>query len=192
MTLNTVVHSDWAGDPKTRCSTSGGVIFLGWSPLKHWSSTQSTVSLSSAEAELKAIVKGRFKIEVWTDSSSAKAITQRLGPGKRARHIDVQNYWLQEQVKEGIVTMCKVRSEQNVADALTKYLPKGILDYLSGIMGHAFPNEEYIKYQPWSAIKDKHYKEQEGYEARLQDYTFEGEDEDEEQSGKMLGGWLIG
>ena len=100
------VDADWAGDPKTRCSTSGGVLVIG--PcfiVRYWSVTQATVSLSSAEAEAKAITKGcieglyvkrllqhqaarPFKIEVWTDSSSAKAIMQRLGPERRAKHLE--------------------------------------------------------------------------------------------------------
>ena len=79
--------------------------------LRHRSVTQATVSLSSAEAEAKAITKGcidglyakhllehqtarPFKIEVWTDSSSAKAIMQRLGPGRRAKHLEVQTLWV--------------------------------------------------------------------------------------------------
>ena len=65
--------------------------------VRQWSMTQATVSLSSAESEAKTMTKGciealyvkhllehqaskPFKIEVWTDSSSAKAIMQRLGP----------------------------------------------------------------------------------------------------------------
>ena len=56
--LDIVVDSDWGGCAKTRCSTSGGVLLLGDHLLRHWSGTQATVSLSSAEAETKAITKG--------------------------------------------------------------------------------------------------------------------------------------
>ena len=35
-----------------------------------------------------------FKIEVWTDNSSAKAIIQRLGPGRRAKHLEVLTLWV--------------------------------------------------------------------------------------------------
>ena len=97
--IHVTVDADWAGDPKTRCSTSGLHI-------RHWSVTQATVSLSSAESEAKAITKGciealyvkhllehqtalTFKIAVWTDSSSAKAIIERRGPGRRAKHLEV-------------------------------------------------------------------------------------------------------
>ena len=94
--LDDVIHvaadAGWAGDLKTRCSASGGVLAI--SPcftVRHWCVTQATVSLSSAESEAKAVTKGciealyvkhllehqtarPLKNEVWTDSSSAKAI----------------------------------------------------------------------------------------------------------------------
>ena len=50
--------SDWAGCPRTRRSTSGGVLLHGQHLVHHWSSTQTVVALSSMEAELNAIVKG--------------------------------------------------------------------------------------------------------------------------------------
>ena len=98
------VDADWAGDPKTRCSTSGGVLAFGpCFTIRHWSVTQATVSLSSAESEAKASTKvciealyvkhllehqtaRPVKIELWTDNSSAKAIMQRLGPGRAERN----------------------------------------------------------------------------------------------------------
>ena len=39
--------TDWAGCPRTRKSTSGGCVLLGSHTIKTWSSTQSSVSLSS-------------------------------------------------------------------------------------------------------------------------------------------------
>ena len=47
----------WAGCPKTRKSTSGGVLVSGQHILKTYSSTQPTVSLSSGEAEFYGAVK---------------------------------------------------------------------------------------------------------------------------------------
>ena len=46
------------GCPKTRCSTSSRVVKTGDYPVRHWSLTQATLSLSSAEAAAKAISKG--------------------------------------------------------------------------------------------------------------------------------------
>ena len=100
--IHVTVDAHWAGDPKTRCSTSRVLAIGPCFTVRHWSVTQATVLLSSAESEAKAITEGciaslyakhlqehqtaqPFKIEVWTDSSSAKAIMQRLGPGWRCR-----------------------------------------------------------------------------------------------------------
>ena len=88
--IHVTVDGDWAGKPKTRCSTSRGVLATGpCFTVRHRSVTQATVSLSSAESEATAITKGciealyvkhllehqtarTFKIEVWTDSSNAQ------------------------------------------------------------------------------------------------------------------------
>ena len=88
--IHVTVDADWAGDPKTRCSMSSGVLAIGpCFTVRHWSVTYATVSLSSAESEAKAITKGciealcvkhllehqtarPFKIEVWTDSKQQR------------------------------------------------------------------------------------------------------------------------
>ena len=57
------VDADWAGDPKTGCSTSGGVLATGLCfTVRDWSVTQATVSLSSAESEAKAVKRLRRSI----------------------------------------------------------------------------------------------------------------------------------
>ena len=47
--------SDWAGCRDTRRSTSGGMIYFEGAVLSFWSRTQTTIVLSSCEAELYAI-----------------------------------------------------------------------------------------------------------------------------------------
>ena len=54
----TYCDTDFAGCEITRRSTSGGAIMLGDHCLKHWSSTQRTIALSSGEAELGGIANG--------------------------------------------------------------------------------------------------------------------------------------
>ena len=132
----------------------------------HWSVTQATVSLSSAESEAKAITNGciealyvkhllehqtarTFKIEVWTDSSSAKVIIQRLGPGRRAKHLEVQTMWVQQLNKLGLISMNKLGTLENVADMMTKHVPRGVLDKLAGTMGYSFSGEETAKFQDY-------------------------------------------
>ena len=96
------VDTDWAGCFKTRKSTSRGAIMRGSHLIKHWSTTQQTIALSSGEAELKGIIKGATEgiglksvgrdlgldhsIAVYTDSSAAMGMVARKGIG-RVRHI---------------------------------------------------------------------------------------------------------
>ena len=53
----TYTDSDWAGDKASRKSTSGGIMFLGEHAMKSWSRNQTVIALSSAEAELYALLK---------------------------------------------------------------------------------------------------------------------------------------
>ena len=51
--IDAYTDTDWAGCPRTRKSTSGGCIMLGAHTMKHWSTTQASISLSSGEAWLE-------------------------------------------------------------------------------------------------------------------------------------------
>ena len=55
-TLSVYSDSDWAGCRNTRKSTSGGVLMFGGHLIKTYSRQQRTIALSSAEAELYALV----------------------------------------------------------------------------------------------------------------------------------------
>ncbi len=135
--FDTFVDSDWAGCKSSCRSTSGGVAKIGWHAIKAWSSTQATVAMSSAEAELYALTKGAantlgftavmkdlgydFNAMLHTDASATLSIAQRQGLGK-LRHIRVQYLWVQERLRQGDLTVKKVPGKQNPADLMTKHL----------------------------------------------------------------------
>ena len=48
---------DWSRCPRTRKSTSGGVVMIGSYCIRTWSSTQPYVTLSSGEAAFYGLVK---------------------------------------------------------------------------------------------------------------------------------------
>ena len=107
---------------------------IGKHMLSHWSSTQSVVALSSAEAELNALVKiisealslknvlkamnVNMLIEVHTDSSACKGIVHREGCGK-VKHLEARQLWVQEYVGSKAVAVKKIPRDQNHSDALT-------------------------------------------------------------------------
>lgn len=61
------------------------------------------------------------------DSSAAKAVSGRVGVGKReTRDIDVRYLWVHQAVRRRIIDLKKPRGDRNPADVLTK--PKGLPD----------------------------------------------------------------
>ena len=128
--------SDWAGCVRTRKSTSGGFIMSGCHMISHWSSTQTVIALSSAEAELNAVVKmvsetlgvrNLFKsmgidkkIIVKTDSSACNGIVHREGCGK-VKHLETRQLWVQDVVSQKIVDVQKVPRADNPSDCLTHH-----------------------------------------------------------------------
>ena len=63
-----------------------------------------------------------LELIVETDASAAKGALSRLGCGKRMKHIDVQELWIQQIVKTGRIKVVKISTHDNVADFLTKPL----------------------------------------------------------------------
>eukprot|EP00974_Lingulodinium_polyedra_P089288 8657352-Lingulodinium_polyedra.AAC.1 len=134
-------------------STSGGAIMWGSHCLKAWSTSQSTVALSSGEAELYAMTKMATQISglismaedfgimmkgvVKSDSSAAIGIAHRDGLGGRCRHIRVQYLWIQSKIKDGGLELVKVPGASNPADAMTKAIPKELLGKYLDVMGYA-------------------------------------------------------
>ena len=49
--------------------------------------------------------------------------------------------------KLGLISMNKLGTLENVADMMTKHVPRGVLDKLAGMMKYSFPGEETAKFQ---------------------------------------------
>ena len=111
--------------------------------IKHWSSTQTTIALSSGEAELGGLCKGasmglglksvaddlgiQYPVTVQTDATAAMGMARRGGIGK-VRHLDVSFLWVQERSKAKSFKLQKVLGAENIADAMTKYLDRPALE----------------------------------------------------------------
>ena len=116
---------------------------IGGHFIKGWSRTQNHVTLSSAEAELYAMVKCTAELlgirsmlrdfgvdssgVIYADSSAALAIAKRKGAGK-LRHINVSSPWIQEKQDMEELELRKVLGTENPADLMTKYLIRDKID----------------------------------------------------------------
>ena len=119
------------------------MALIGPRNVKHWSKTQTTVSLSSGEAELHGICAGvaqglglqqvfkdlgfDYKLRVFSDATAAIGIARRRGMGN-IRHLDCSDLWVQQKVRNKQVSLEKVLGVENPADAFTKYVNQEILN----------------------------------------------------------------
>ena len=121
-----------------RRSVSGIAIFYRGCLIKGISRVQGCVSLSSCEAELRAILtavqeseglatligqlaESEITIRLHTDSSSAKAVLLNRGLSGRVRHLDIAVCYLQERIQETLKVLWCPTSAM-VADVMTKCL----------------------------------------------------------------------
>ena len=140
--MRVFVDTDFGGCQHTRRSTSGGIAMVGSHPIKHWSLTQTTIALSSGEAELGGICRGAsialglqslaadlgisLQIEILTDATAAIGICRRRGLGK-IRHLHVSDLWVQDRLETGDFKLTKVLGADNPADVLTKHVTRDIM-----------------------------------------------------------------
>ncbi|GJU83825.1 hypothetical protein Tco_1291371 [Tanacetum coccineum] len=107
MALTAYTDADHAGCQDTRRSTSGSAQFLG-DKLVSWSSKkQTSMSISSTEAEYIAM-SGCCAQILWM----------------RSKHIEIRHHFIREQVEKGVVELYFVRTEYQLADIFTKALPR--------------------------------------------------------------------
>ena len=141
--------TDFAGCKETRRSTSGGCLMHGSHLLRHWSTTQTTIALSSAEAELGRICRGAsqglgmrsvmadlgktWTLEIQSDASAAIGICRRRGLGK-VGHLATSDLWVQDRLRTKDFDLKKVPGADNPSDILTKHIDHSTLDkHLSGL-----------------------------------------------------------
>ena len=155
--IQVFVDSDWAGCATTRKSTTGFLIKVFGATIHYGSRTQSTIALSSAEAELYAINTGaaealnisnllkealnmkKINIRIHTDSSSGKSTATKIGSSKKAKHIELKHLFIQQLVAHDLVRTVKINTVNNPTDIFTKYVAtETLLRHISdvGINAH--------------------------------------------------------
>ncbi|GKB56150.1 retrovirus-related pol polyprotein from transposon TNT 1-94 [Tanacetum coccineum] len=137
--LKAYSDSDYAGCNLDRKSTSGGCQILG-GKLVCWSAKkQSSVAMSSAEAEYVAAagccaqvlwIKSQLadydvlydKVPIFCDNTSAIAISNNLVLHSRTKHIDIRYHFIRDHILKGDIELHFVPTELQLADIFTKPL----------------------------------------------------------------------
>eukprot|EP00253_Pinus_taeda_P028724 PITA_28724 len=145
--------SDWAGSVDDRKSTSGYVFYMGSGAISWASKKQPIVALSIAEAEyvaataaacqavwmrrmLRSLCQEQTKRTViFCDNSSAIALSKNSVFHKRTKHIDTKFHYIRELVSNGEIVLVHCRTQEQVADILTKPLGQKSFEFLRKCLG---------------------------------------------------------
>lgn len=138
--------SNWAEDRDDFRSTLGYTYRLGKGAISWKSCKQATVSLSSTEAEYKALLdsykegvwithlltelhlKPSFSLPLHVDNEGAEALAQNPEHHTRTKHIHARYHFVWECVQEGCVALQHVSTKDMLANMLTKPLPCVLLE----------------------------------------------------------------
>ena len=158
-TLVAYTDANWEGNIDDRKSTSGATLYLG-NCLVAWSSKkQSSVSLSTTEAEYIAAatcctqviwmrqtlediqVKYDDPIPTFCDNTSQINISKNLVMHSKTKHIPIKFHFLREHVIENNIKLEYVETKEKIADIFKKPLPRETFEYLTQKPGVIpFPN----------------------------------------------------
>nr|GEX48017.1 hypothetical protein [Tanacetum cinerariifolium] len=178
MSLTAYADADHAGCRDTRRSTSGSAQFLG----------DKLVSWSSKKKKSTAISNYGFqfnKIPLYRDNKCEISLCCNNIQHSRAKHIDVRYHFIKEQVENGIVELYFVRTEYQLADIITKHLPRERFNFLIEKLGTMTalqaqdPEEDPVDY-PTDGGDDDNDEEGSSEDDEDDDIDIEADEEEEE------------
>eukprot|EP00253_Pinus_taeda_P027441 PITA_27441 len=114
-------NSDWVADPDDQKSTAGYVFTLGFGPITWAAKKQSDISLSSAEAEYRGVVKAskealwlhqtlsefgfqqQHPTTLWCDNQSAIQLCKDLVQHQRSKHNELHMHFIKKLIHDHVL-----------------------------------------------------------------------------------------
>lgn len=138
--LSVYCDADWSSCPTSRRSLSAYVAMVGDSPISWRTQKQDVVSHSSAEAEYRSMAEASREIKwlrrllrdigspdtepvrLFCDSKSAIYIATSPVFHQRTKHVESDCHQVRDSIKAGLISTVHVRTNEQLADVLTKAL----------------------------------------------------------------------
>lgn len=152
--LEIFCDADWGNNINDRKSLSGYIVRVYGATVSWRTRKQSTVALSSTEAELIAFCTATTEaawlrrllkdldinvsgsVTIFEDNQSCLQLAEGKVESRRMKHIDIKYNYIQEQIQAGHIKAVYVPSKLQLADIMTKELPASEFKQLSEKIGH--------------------------------------------------------
>lgn len=167
--LTVYCDADWSACPVMRRSLSAYVALVGNSLVSWKTKKQGVVSHSSAESEYRSMAQAMREIKwfqrllrdlgapqrepakLFCDSKSAIHVAANVVFHERTKHIESDCHQVRDAIQEGLLETVHVRTNEQLADVLTKELGRVHFDNFVVQVGNSkFPSsqleEEYWRY----------------------------------------------
>ena len=140
--------ADFASDLDSRKSTTGWIFMYNGGAISWRSSQQNIQALSTSEAEYmslsdaakeaRSLLKLNLTLKtntpnniiIYEDNRGCEKWTRTLSEPNRTKHIDISYHHIREMVKLGKITIQPVETKLQLADAMTKALPRPQHEFL--------------------------------------------------------------
>ncbi|KAG7598911.1 Integrase catalytic core [Arabidopsis suecica] len=140
--LSAYSDADWGGDKDDYSSTGAYIVYLGSHPISWSSKKQKGVSRSSTEAEYRAVTEAASEVKwvlsllsdlrirtptapkVYCDNIGATYLCANPVFHSRMKHLALDYHFVRELIQAGVLRVLHVNSIDQLADGLTKPLPR--------------------------------------------------------------------
>lgn len=153
LTLHAYSDADWAGNKDDYTSTGAYIVYIGKQHISWASRKQKSVSRSSTEAEYRSVADTAAELKwilsiatelgiplsgiptIYCDNIGATQLCANPVFHSRMKHVALDYHFIREQVQQKSLRVSHVCSADQLADALTKPLPRPRFQTLSAKIG---------------------------------------------------------
>lgn len=153
LTLHAFSDADWACDPHDYVSTNAYILYLRSTPISWSAKKQNGVARSSTEAEYRVVANTACEIRwvcsllselriklphtpvIYCDNVGATYLCANPVFHTRMKHVALYYHFIRDNVQPGALRVSHVFTHDQLADALTKALPRGRFHELMSKIG---------------------------------------------------------